>query len=399
MLFSTKKIDEITEQDLQRLIDNEVSEKQTIDYKQTINDVFANNESKKDFILDIISFANSSGGDIYYGIREDNGKPVELCGIDIDDDKDLKLKINNLLKDCIEPAIHGVDIRTVPLSNSKYVLIIRIHSSWSKPFRYKNAIQFTARNSAGKYPLDITGLKQLFVMSEMRSEQVSDFRVRRITKILAGNTPTNINKNNVLFVSHIVPINTFNDSFERFNLKALEKKFSLSKPLISISPFLNSIYNLDGIAYVGTGTECSPYMQIFRNGSIETCDDCMNSRNINNGKYEKLYFCEDEVYIINSLTKQLQLLNELEIKGPYVIMLSILNAKDLKIMVDVRFSNISHENKINELILPDVLLENSDNIDTNLPKVMKHIFDTIWQACGCSGSKNYDPKGNWVGIK
>ena len=96
MLFSTKKIDEITEQDLQRLIDNEVSEKQTIDYKQTINDVFANNESKKDFILDIISFANSSGGDIYYGIREDNGKPVELCGIDIDDDKDLKLKINNL---------------------------------------------------------------------------------------------------------------------------------------------------------------------------------------------------------------------------------------------------------------------------------------------------------------
>jgi len=404
MTLKNKKLDEITEQDLQSFIDNEVSEKQTLDYKQTINDVFADRENKKEFILDIISFANSSGGNIYYGIKEDKAKPVEICGIDIDNEDNLKLKIHNLLKDSIEPTIHGIDIKAVPLSNSKHVLIIKIPNSWAKPHRYKNTVQYTARNSAGKYPLDIHGLKQLFFMSETLAEQVRDFRAKRIADILTGNTPIMINTNNVLFVSHIIPISTFYDSFEkfeRFDLKSLETKYLSNKPLIERDlSFHNYKYNFDGIVYGGTGAGCFPYMQIFRNGAIESCDDSLNFRNQNTGKYEKLYYPEDELYIINSLTKQLQLLNELEIKGPYIIMLSIFNAKDFKILIDFRFSTISRENKINELILPDVLLENAENIDTNLPKVMKPIFDTIWQACGYSGSKNYDAKTNyWAGLK
>jgi len=62
-------IDQITEEDLQALIDNSVIEGKTIEYKQSLP---SNSDSdKKEFLADVSSFANASGGDLIYGIIED----------------------------------------------------------------------------------------------------------------------------------------------------------------------------------------------------------------------------------------------------------------------------------------------------------------------------------------
>ncbi|MCD6594362.1 ATP-binding protein, partial [bacterium] len=64
-----KNIDQISEEDLQALIDNSVLEGKTIEYKQSLP---GNSDSdKKEFLADISSFANASGGDLIYGILED----------------------------------------------------------------------------------------------------------------------------------------------------------------------------------------------------------------------------------------------------------------------------------------------------------------------------------------
>ena len=76
-----KDIDQITEEDLQALIDNSVLEIKTIEYKQSLP---SNAESaKKEFLADVSSFANASGGDIIYGIVEDKetGTPKSLEGL------------------------------------------------------------------------------------------------------------------------------------------------------------------------------------------------------------------------------------------------------------------------------------------------------------------------------
>ena len=62
-----KNIDQITEEDLQALIDNSVLEGKTIEYKQSLP---SNSDSdKKEFLADISSFANASGGDFMASLR------------------------------------------------------------------------------------------------------------------------------------------------------------------------------------------------------------------------------------------------------------------------------------------------------------------------------------------
>ncbi|GAJ18756.1 unnamed protein product, partial [marine sediment metagenome] len=64
-----KNVNEITKDDLQALIDNSVLEGKTIEYKQSLP---GNSDSdKKEFLADICSFSNTSGGDLIYGITED----------------------------------------------------------------------------------------------------------------------------------------------------------------------------------------------------------------------------------------------------------------------------------------------------------------------------------------
>lgn len=73
-----KKLEDITTSDLQALIDNKVIEGKTIEYKREMPN--NSDPAKKEFLADVTSFANSSGGDLIFGIEQDNqtGMPVEL---------------------------------------------------------------------------------------------------------------------------------------------------------------------------------------------------------------------------------------------------------------------------------------------------------------------------------
>ncbi len=77
----TKNVNEITENDLQELIDNSVSENKTLEYKQSLPGNL--DADKKEFLSDISSFSNASGGDLIFGITEDREKgiPKKLEGL------------------------------------------------------------------------------------------------------------------------------------------------------------------------------------------------------------------------------------------------------------------------------------------------------------------------------
>jgi predicted HTH transcriptional regulator len=63
-----KPLDHITEADLQALISDAVPEGRTIEYKRALP---GNSDGeKKEFLADISSFANTSGGDLIYGMDE-----------------------------------------------------------------------------------------------------------------------------------------------------------------------------------------------------------------------------------------------------------------------------------------------------------------------------------------
>ena len=47
----------------------------------------------------------------------------------------------------------------------------------------------------------------------------------------------------------------------------------------------------------------------------------------------------------------------------------------------------------NNLLFSDVYIEDMSNFSA--PEIMKPVFDMVWNACGYSGSENYDENDKW----
>ena len=182
-----KHIEKIELDDLRQLQNNAVSEGKTIEYKQkfpTNSDV-----DRKEFLADISSFANASGGDLVFGITEENGSPKSIDGVEIENVDEEIRKYENIIRDGIEPRIIFAT-RAVNVSGKKNVFIFRINKSWAGPHRviYKGHDKFYSRNSAGKYALDTNELKNAFNLSQTLTEQICLHVQHRMSHI--------INKNN-----------------------------------------------------------------------------------------------------------------------------------------------------------------------------------------------------------
>jgi len=121
------------EANLQRLIDDGVPEGRGTEYKVDL--AIATDQEKKEFLADVSSFANTVGGVLYIGIKEENLLPVELTGMAITD-QDIEIqRIESLMRNGIEPRLQGVNILPVRLSSSRLVIVLEIPQSWALPHR------------------------------------------------------------------------------------------------------------------------------------------------------------------------------------------------------------------------------------------------------------------------
>jgi predicted HTH transcriptional regulator len=167
-----KPLGQINKADLEELITDQVQESKTIDYKRDI--VVNTDEQKKEFLADISSFANAIGGHLIYGVVEEKGIPKQISGLEIRDiDKEIG-RLENIIRDGIEPRIPGLSIHPIKLDSS-FVIIIRVAQSFALPHivKFRNHNKFYSRNSNGKYLLDIAEIRNLFTLSESAIESTS----------------------------------------------------------------------------------------------------------------------------------------------------------------------------------------------------------------------------------
>lgn len=393
MLFNGKPLDSITEDDLQALIDLKVSENKIIEYKLELPK--GNDSDTKEFLYDVSSFANASGGHLIYGIRagteEDKSLPVELCGLDgISDIDQLILGLNQKILAGIRPRIPGLNIQAVPLQNSRYTIVIEIPKSFSSPHMiiFKNDSKFYSRNSNGKYPLDVDELRLAFTLAQNIKERIIDFRRDRLSRVVSGETPVPL-ASGAKLVLHIIPISAFDSVFtiDVNNIVSLySKKIEWFAPLEVNGSGWNQQYNFDGYLIYSRERQShfsSSFLQIFRQGIIE-------ATNIDFAgifKQQNFIYPDYENMIINGLENYLRIQQNLGIEPPILIMLSLLGVKNHIMGVDHKF-NRTYGNPItqNSLILPEVILE---DYDSDLDEIMKPIFDIVWNAAGYPGSLNY----------
>jgi predicted HTH transcriptional regulator len=132
-----KPIDSLTIEDLRALVANGVSEGRSLEYKEELPG--GSSGDRKEFLADVSAFANTSGGWLLYGIseeRDDAGKPTgvprEMRGVQGNQDAEM-LRLDSIARDGIEPRIHGLRWRAIPLTDSAFVLVCWVPKSLHSP--------------------------------------------------------------------------------------------------------------------------------------------------------------------------------------------------------------------------------------------------------------------------
>lgn len=383
-----KQLDKIELADLEQLRVNTVLEGKTIEYKKQLP---TNSDAdRKEFLADISSFANTSGGDLIFGITEENGSPKSIDGVELENVDEEIRKHENIILDGVEPRIvfatHPINI-----SGKKFVLLFRINKSWIGPHRviYKGHDKFYSRNSAGKYALDTNELRIAFNLFQTLTEQISKFKTERIAQLIADNLPLPFYDGGKI-VLHLMPLESFSPGYN-INLK----------PVISDSTKLKPIYaagwsqriNLEGVlSYSGGRNDKShSYIQLYRNGIIEAVEGLLLS-----AEREKKYIpsVAYEAELIKSLTEYLNLTKELGINIPIVVFLTLFGVKGFEMAVDrLKFMGRYYAIDRDILQLPETIIE---SYDTEPREILRPMFDLVWNACGFERSYNFDEEGNWI---
>jgi len=369
------------------LVSNKIAESQTLEYKRELP-VFKDDDSKKEFLADITSFANSAGGDIIYGIDADkDGKPTEIVGLksDLHEDDEI-LRLNSIVADGVEPRIvPHIQLRFVRGFKAGSVLIIRIMKSWTAPHMVgpKKKSRFYARHNTSKQQLDCSQIRSAFLLSDSVSERIRDFRYDRIAKILANETPAPLPANRAKFIVHILPFFSFANN-ELIDVLSLMKDATIFSPLFHAG--ISHRLNFDG--YVSYCERA--YSQIFRNGQVE-------SVGVQRENKDEIYLLGLQGLVIDKVTQYITALKSLGIHGPMVIGITLLGVKGMFIKFPsgclVEGIPIDRPN----LLLPDILLENGEQTysKNDVANLLKSAFDVLGQSAGFSGAVNYDDNGNW----
>jgi hypothetical protein len=189
------------------LLDGKAAEALTIEYKR---DTYSgNDDAKAEFLADISSFANSRGGDLLIGIEAPAGVPSSFTAFTGDPDKE-RLRLEQMARSGLEPRISNLQTKAVPIASGGSVLIVRVPRSYSAPHRviFRGRNRFWARSSAGKYEPNVDELRTMFAFAPELAERMRNFRLDRIARIAAGDTPVPL-MDDCRLVLHVIPFSQF----------------------------------------------------------------------------------------------------------------------------------------------------------------------------------------------
>lgn len=383
-----KAIELVTKDDILRLIDNAVPEGRTIEYKRDLPG--AGDADKVKFLKAVTGMANTDGGDLIYGIDAGDGVPTAAPGFPISQADQAKLRLESMLQACVEPRVPSVVLQTVPVDAGNCLLVVRTRRSWLAPHRITvgNHVQFYGRNSASTYPLDVSQLREAFLMSEQQADRVRAFVVDRLLRIEQGKTPVQLGPG-ARMVLHILPIASLSQrAAQRLDVPRMERT---SFPIFADGSRCQKP-NLDGFVLSDSRRDdCLCYTQVFRSGAVEAVVAfgalTGDTRLLMGGFVEQL-----AMRVMEDVTAQLHVRG---MPAPYVISLSFVDVAGYALESRHMRHHVQVCYKEEVLILPDLLLETPEAFEPWT--VMRPIFDALWNAFEYDGSPHYGPDGRWQG--
>jgi hypothetical protein len=179
MMWEGKPLREVQEADVRRIIESGLEEHLQLEYKGALYE--ENDRGRREFLLDICMFANTSGGILLLGIperRDEQGQPTGapdpagVLGLEVPNPEAVLNAYDARVMEAIEERL-PLEAAPIDVGQGRRVLGIRVSNSARKPHsvRHQGHIYFPARRERQRYHLTVREIKELVMRTASRLQQ------------------------------------------------------------------------------------------------------------------------------------------------------------------------------------------------------------------------------------
>ena len=205
-----KELDHLDEQELQKLIDNSISEGWYIEFKSNLPIKTTKIDGIK-IVKSISAFANTKGGWLFYGV-ESNDKNIatNLCGIDTSEHSNLADQLSKIVSSNIEPK-PIYHFKLVPLKSGKTVFVIKIEQSPTPPYITSQGVIYQRENN------ESNPIKDRYIIEKL-TEKANDYyeSIERFCQIDYGETKGQSESNQSYLELYLFPLPYNEFKFDNF---------------------------------------------------------------------------------------------------------------------------------------------------------------------------------------
>jgi len=392
-------LDQVNAAHLESLRTNAVAEGRQLEYKEQLP--ISVDDDKREFLADVTSFANTAGGDIIYGVREardaadkQTGIPEKIVGLAGINIEQLKLTLDNLLRDAVDPRVPGIALQTIPRGSEPPCLLVRAPKSalGLHMVTFKGLGRFYGRGTAGRYVLDRAQIRDGFVAADTAVDRVRRFRRERLAAVLSGDTPIPIGtRPKAIF--HALPLAAAPDTWARFLTGNESNKLAVDLPTLESAASIDWRYNLDGFVVhtARRDLETQSYVQVFRDGGIEAVSPNVVAIASNE---QGFYGLPLERAMIAGMAAYQRLWAAVGVTGPVMAALALSGIKGAAILAGPQYGFDPKPFTVDVVNVPDVVI-----LDATMPsdQALKPLVDIVWNGGGWPRSPFYDDAtGKWM---
>ena len=413
-------LDKIDERLLRAMLDADIQESRTLDYKSQLN--VKTRDEIVEFARDVAAFANTQGGHLVFGV-DDTLAPAVLVGVEIKNVDHRIIDLTNIARDRIAPKIFDLEMRAVRVLTNRYVLIVRVPASRARPHmaKGKDSRYFDERGVRNKEPMEITTIRDQFLSGEVQAERIRAFREKRL-RILNGEESTltapdvpRLDGEGRLFI-HVVPLGTFGQR-NAIPIDEMRRKFETWLPSqphwIKDSPSrrddeATSVLekpNLEGLLVMRSLLRdswpetnqilCSETVQVFRDGVVE-----IGAGGLKHERRQTFDLRKLDGRILLTLNPVITRLGEAGLSGEFAVFVSLCGLYGSKPTgiedhIHAMDRRLTHPMDRHELLLPEVVVEAPDCLN-DWQHPMRPLLDTLWQALGFARCERFDKDGRWI---
>lgn len=358
------------EQRVRQLIEGGAPESRILDYKEQFYE--GGDKGNHQILKHVSAFANTSGGQIIFGVKEKDGE-IEVAGIDVAAIDGEIQRIQSTLTVNIDPRIEHIDFNRVDIGKES-LLVVDIPVSYRAPHRVRdgNKSYFYIRTATQAESMDTQQIRQAFNRTEDLYAKARSFRDSRLDKIILGETPRELS-GQVKLVIHVFPLAGPNETFFAYATDfPTEFKYPATNQCCEWRRlnFEGALYSYGSINHPGKA-----YVQIFRSGAIETVLSLESDR-FSGISFDELYriFISDAKAGIEHC--------ETVLRADLLVMFSIIGAKGIDFHIGT-FKSLQFDREL--LCGPEILVSDPDASQVALRELFRPALNLLYQSAGGNG--------------